>query len=155
MTRSESENQSLGLFKSKAPPSPPRSRKWIVPLVGEKVAAGCLAGFLAPVMMGARRTMARSHAPSLSVLVTILLVTMVMVEGQEEEEGREGRKLVLKKVRRKQPQPIGQCPQVRCSPGLRWEWQHINFQDTRDLLSKITSDDQYDRVPPHVLMECG
>ena len=113
-----------------------------MPLVGEKVAAGCLAGFLAPVMMGARRTMARSHAPSLSVLVTILLVTMVMVEGQEEEEGREGRKLVLKKVRRKQPQPIGQCPQVRCSPGLRWEWQHIKFQDTRDHLSKITSHDQ-------------
>jgi len=36
---------------------------------------------------------------------------MVVVEGQEGQEEREGRKLVLKKVRRKQPQPIGQCPQ--------------------------------------------
>ena len=82
-------------------------------------------GFLAPViMMGAHSLLARSHPPTLctrTVLVTILLVTMVMmVEGQGEvEEGREGRKLVLKKVRRKQPQPIGQCPQVSCSPGLR------------------------------------
>ena len=80
-------------------------------------------GFLAPViMMGAHSLLARSHPPTLctrTVLVTILLVTMVMVEGQGEvEEGREGRKLVLKKVRRKQPQPIGQCPQVSCSPGL-------------------------------------
>ena len=81
-------------------------------------------GFLAPViMMGAHSLLAPSHPPPLctrTVLVTILLVTMVMVEGQGEvEEGREGRKLVLKKVRRKQPQPIGQCPQVSCSPGLR------------------------------------
>ena len=81
-------------------------------------------GFLAPViMMGAHSLLARCHPPPLctrTVLVTILLVTMVMVEGQGEvEEGREGRKLVLKKVRRKQPQPIGQCPQVSCSPGLR------------------------------------
>ena len=79
-------------------------------------------GFLAPViMMGAHSLLARSRPPPLctrTVLVTILLVTMVMVEGQGEvEEGREGRKLVLKKVRRKQPQPIGQCPQVSCSPG--------------------------------------
>ena len=78
-------------------------------------------------MMGARCLLARSHAPppcTRTVLATILLVlvTMVVVEGQEGQEEREGRKLVLKKVRRKQPQPIGQCPQVSCSPRLRWEW---------------------------------
>ena len=72
-------------------------------------------------MMGAHHLLAPSQSTrTLLVTILLVLVTMVMVEGQGEgEEGREGRKLVLKKVRRKQPQPIGQCPQVSCSPRLR------------------------------------
>ena len=81
--------------------------------------AACCHSFLGgPVIMGAHSLLARCHAhPSILVAIIVLVaLLLVMVDGQEDEEGRNGRKLVLKKVRRKQPQPIGQCPQVRCSP---------------------------------------
>ena len=41
-----------------------------------------------------------------------LLAVLLAGAGAQEEGAREGRKLVLKKVRRKQPEPLGQCPEV-------------------------------------------
>ena len=42
----------------------------------------------------------------------LLVVVVGLVSALAQEEERQGRKLVLKKVRRKQPEPLGQCPEV-------------------------------------------
>ena len=42
----------------------------------------------------------------------LLVVVGVVVSALAQEEDRQARKLVLKKVRRKQAEPLGQCPEV-------------------------------------------
>ena len=48
----------------------------------------------------------------------LLLVVGVVVSALAQEEDRQARKLVLKKVRRKQAEPLGQCPEVRAEVWL-------------------------------------
>ena len=48
------------------------------------------------------------------VRCVLCLMVVALVQGQEDELDREGKKLVLKKVRRLRPEEdLGQCPEVR------------------------------------------
>ena len=51
------------------------------------------------------------------VRILLCLVVLALVKGQEDQLDREGKKLVLKKVRKLRPdadqEQLGQCPEVR------------------------------------------
>ena len=51
------------------------------------------------------------------VMILLCLLVVAMVQGQQDQLDREGKRLVLKKVRKLRPEgreeQLGQCPEVR------------------------------------------